>query len=396
MGRQLLGCPPARDVLGVAHRERGGRLRGPAAGSEALIARSRSSSRCAWSSRCAAVCRRRCWCWPPRTGVAQLVLGRRRRPGDFAMLVIIYTVAAPTAPAGPPGSPWSAACARPRSPQLRWPSENQTLAGGDPRRRSSMTVPFALAWVLGDSMRTRRAYFAQLEERAARLEKEREAQAKVAVAAERARIARELHDVVAHNVSVMVVQADGAAYVLDAAPDQAKTGPGDHLRHRPPGARRDAPPARRAAHRRAPGGRRVRPAARRRADRGPGRAGARRRPAGRLQDRGHAAPAAQRRRAHRVPHRAGGADQHPQARRARTRAPASGWSTSTTASACSSRTTARAPRTSCTRTAAPTAQGHGLIGMRERVGMVGGTLDAGPRPGGGFRISALLPLKPAH
>jgi signal transduction histidine kinase len=41
-------------------------------------------------------------------------------------------------------------------------------------------------------------------------------------------------------------------------------------------------------------------------------------------------------------------------------------------------------------------QGHGLIGMRERIGMVGGTLDAGPRPGGGFRISALLPLKPAH
>lgn len=83
-------------------------------------------------------------------------------------------------------------------------------------------VPFALAWVLGDSVRTRRAYYAQLVERNQRLEKEREAQAKAAVTTERARIARELHDVVAHNVSVMVVQADGAAYVMDVAPEQAK------------------------------------------------------------------------------------------------------------------------------------------------------------------------------
>ncbi len=141
-------------------------------------------------------------------------------PADFALLVIVYTVAAV-------GARWASRvalaaglCAAPLA-QLRWPSphsstfENVALS-------IILAVPFALAWVLGDSIRTRRAYFAQLEERAARLEKEREAQAKVAVAAERARIARELHDVVAHNVSVMVVQADGAAYVLDAAPDQAK------------------------------------------------------------------------------------------------------------------------------------------------------------------------------
>ena len=66
---------------------------------------------------------------------------------------------------------------------------------------------FAIAWVLGDNIRTRRAYLAELEARAARLEREREERDERAVAEERARIARELHDVIAHNVSVMVVQA---------------------------------------------------------------------------------------------------------------------------------------------------------------------------------------------
>ncbi|MFI1517873.1 sensor histidine kinase [Kitasatospora cineracea] len=85
-----------------------------------------------------------------------------------------------------------------------------------------MTTPFVLCWAWGRLTRVRRAYLVELEDRAARLERERDAQAQVAVAAERARIARELHDVVAHNVSVMIVQADGAAYVLDSSPQQAK------------------------------------------------------------------------------------------------------------------------------------------------------------------------------
>lgn len=85
-----------------------------------------------------------------------------------------------------------------------------------------MSTPFILCWAWGRLTRVRRAYLIELEDRAARLERERDAQAKVAVAAERARIARELHDVVAHNVSVMIVQADGAAYVLDNSPQQAK------------------------------------------------------------------------------------------------------------------------------------------------------------------------------
>ncbi len=79
-----------------------------------------------------------------------------------------------------------------------------------------------IAWIFGDSMRYRRAYYVALEERAARLEAERDAQAKVSAAAERARIARELHDVIAHNVSVMVVQADGASYALRTDPERTR------------------------------------------------------------------------------------------------------------------------------------------------------------------------------
>src|SRR5262245_52543813 len=82
--------------------------------------------------------------------------------------------------------------------------------------------PALLAWLLGDSMQWRRGYYRGLEERAARAERERDARAQIAVAAERARIARELHDVVAHNVSVMVVQADGAAFALESSPTRAR------------------------------------------------------------------------------------------------------------------------------------------------------------------------------
>jgi len=325
-------------------------------------------------------------------GVAQLVLNVQTMAADFAMLVIVYTVAATS----PRWASWLALavglCAAPMA-QMRWPLDGSAL--GNAAKAVFLTVPFALAWVLGDSIRTRRAYFAQLEERAARLEKEREAQSKVAVAAERARIARELHDVVAHNVSVMVVQADGAAYVLDAAPDQAKkaletissTGrqalaemrrllgvlrTGEHqevgeyvpqpdvdqidelieqcrtsglpVDFKVEGTPRPLPSGVELTAYRI-----VQEALTNTRKHGGPNAGASVRLVyfddglGLLvEDDGKGAP-------HEL-YEEGGAD----------------------------------------------GQGHGLIGMRERVGMVGGTLDAGPRPGGGFRISALLPLKPAH
>ncbi|GIH27269.1 two-component sensor histidine kinase [Acrocarpospora phusangensis] len=82
---------------------------------------------------------------------------------------------------------------------------------------------FMLAvWFAGIYANMRRRYVQGLEERAERAERERDQQALIATAAERARIARELHDVVAHNVSVIVVQADGAGFAIDSDPEQAR------------------------------------------------------------------------------------------------------------------------------------------------------------------------------
>jgi signal transduction histidine kinase len=74
---------------------------------------------------------------------------------------------------------------------------------------------------LGVSIRQRRALIATLQERAARLEFERDQEGRLGAAAERARIAREMHDIVSHNLTVMTGLADGAAYALDASPQSA-------------------------------------------------------------------------------------------------------------------------------------------------------------------------------
>ncbi|MGD0272819.1 MAG: sensor histidine kinase [Gaiellaceae bacterium] len=80
----------------------------------------------------------------------------------------------------------------------------------------------AAAWILGDNLRTKRAYYRELEERAERLEREREDNVRRAAAEEQARIARELHDVIAHSVSVMVVQAAAAGDVFEKHPERAR------------------------------------------------------------------------------------------------------------------------------------------------------------------------------
>ncbi|OKK18515.1 histidine kinase [Streptomyces sp. CB00455] len=326
------------------------------------------------------------------TGVYQLLTHTDVHIGDFGMLIALYTVAA-SAEVSRRLSRTAFALGVAAAPlyALRFHVDKGRTVD-NVLFTLFVVVPFVLAWVLGDSLRTRRAYYAQLIERNQRLEKEREAQSKVAVAAERARIARELHDVVAHNVSVMVVQADGAAYVMDVAPEQAKealqtiSGTGRQalaemrrllgvLRTGEPQESEDYVPqpdveqievlveqVRAAglavdfevegAPRRLPSGveltayRIVQEALTNTRKHGGPDATASVRLVyfddglGLLvEDDGRGA-------AHEL-YEDGGAD----------------------------------------------GAGHGLIGMRERIGMVGGTLDTGPRPGGGFRISALLPLK---
>lgn len=80
---------------------------------------------------------------------------------------------------------------------------------------------FVAAWMLGDASRGRREYEVELQRRADQLAGEREERARQAVTDERVRIARELHDVVAHHVSVMGVQAGAARRMLERDPGRA-------------------------------------------------------------------------------------------------------------------------------------------------------------------------------
>jgi signal transduction histidine kinase len=83
-------------------------------------------------------------------------------------------------------------------------------------------VFFPVAWLLGDLLRGRQLRLVTLEQRAADLERDRDRQARAAVAAERARIAREMHDVLAHSTSMIVVHSGAARQVLRTAPDTAE------------------------------------------------------------------------------------------------------------------------------------------------------------------------------
>jgi signal transduction histidine kinase len=269
-------------------------------------------------------------------------------------------------------------------------------------------IQFGAAFFLGDLQQRRLATMAKLEALNIQLAAEQELRSRWAVAEERARIARELHDVVAHSVSVMVVQAGAARRTLATSPGQATTAlgqiestgrqalvemrrllgllrDGDGEGGEAPGAALSPQPS--LAHLES--------------------LAAAAREAGLpveivVEGEPRPLPAGVDLSAYRIVQEAlTNSLKHAGPARARVRlcygrealevqvlddgtAPGGGELAVVTLgpggllSVSSARPTAGG--------------GHGLIGMRERVALFGGTLEAGPRPGGGYRVAARLPL----
>jgi signal transduction histidine kinase len=99
---------------------------------------------------------------------------------------------------------------------FRYPAEQ-----GPEQNVVPAAMSLALSAMLGIAVRTRKDYLASLVERAHQLEVERDQQSRLAAAAERARIAREMHDIIGHNLSVITGLADGGRYAAIKSPERA-------------------------------------------------------------------------------------------------------------------------------------------------------------------------------
>ncbi|MEU2332409.1 histidine kinase [Streptomyces sp. NPDC006654] len=238
----------------------------------------------------------------------------------------------------------------------------------------------------GDAVRSRRAVVQAIRERAERAERTREEEARRRVAEERLRIARDLHDVVAHHIALVNVQAGVAAHVMDKRPDQAKEALA-HVREASRSAlnelratvgllRQSGDPE--APTEPAPGLHVLEELADTFRNAG-------------LQvevaraDQGTTLPAAVDLAAYRLVQEAltnvrkhAGPDAKAEVSVVRV-GPAIEVTVLDDGSG--------------DKAAAEAGGGHGLLGMRERVTAVGGTLTTGPRYGGGFRVHAILPVK---
>ncbi|MDI3422747.1 sensor histidine kinase [Streptomyces luteolus] len=242
-----------------------------------------------------------------------------------------------------------------------------------------------MAAAAGDAVRSRRAFVDAIRERAERAERTREEEARRRVAEERLRIARDLHDVVAHHIALVNVQAGVAAHVMDKRPDQAKEALGhvreasrsalDELRATVGLLRQTGDPE--APTEPAPGLARL-------GDLVDGFRNAGIPVEVACADEHTPLPAAVDLAAYRViqealtnVHKHAGADAKAELSVIRV-----GGNVEITVIDDGPGADEPAERSG----------GHGLLGMRERVSALGGALTAGPRYGGGFRVHAILPV----
>jgi signal transduction histidine kinase len=136
-------------------------------------------------------------------------------PADVALLVAVYTVAAVSSWV------WVLVCAAVLEDGIVMATVRWRPTGSDLKSLVYLTGLAFTALLAGIVVRAVRSQFDWLAERAERLERERDQQASLAAIEERARIAREMHDVVSHNIQVMVTLADGAAAAARSDPARA-------------------------------------------------------------------------------------------------------------------------------------------------------------------------------
>ncbi|MFV0136440.1 sensor histidine kinase [Streptomyces sp. HMX87] len=324
------------------------------------------------------------------TGVVSLVesvTGDPRAPVVMAAVVALYTVAATTD--------------RPTTWRIGLLTMTvltgaAMIAGPLPWYAQENLAVFAWTGIgatAGDAVRSRRAVVQAIRERAEKAERTREEEARRRVAEERLRIARDLHDVVAHHIALVNVQAGVAAHVMDKRPDQAKEALA-HVRQASRSAleelratvgllRQSDDP--KAPTEPAPGMDRLDELA------GTFRSAGLHVEVARA-DQGTTLPTAVDVAAYRVIQEALTNVQKHAGPRARAEVSVVRVGQHIEITVLDDGSGAGTGGTSAG-TAPAAGGGHGLLGMRERVSAVRGTLTTGPRYGGGFRVHAILPFE---
>ncbi|MGW6055842.1 sensor histidine kinase [Streptomyces sp. NPDC055189] len=169
-------------------------------------------------------------------GTAVPLIWRRRAPFACAALIAVFTPAMALYHRPPPDVCFGGMVALYTVAALSPPLKRRVMFGGwlagaaitmafkehaEPYEYPFHLISLISAYALGAFARVQRAYTAALEDRARRLERERATETARAVSQERSRIARDMHDILAHAVSLMVVQAEAGPVVVRSDPDRA-------------------------------------------------------------------------------------------------------------------------------------------------------------------------------